>query len=206
MHPTDPFNAPHSTYSPEEQEAILTMAAKLQNDSYRNASLEELEQTAMISGIDPRFVREAANRLSNHLIGGIPPHLTRQDEILDKWQVSRAVLVILAFLPAQIALTLTLLHSYVPMRLLLPGIILSGVLGLLMPSGKRWRLPTAALSFTGAAIAYILTAFRGYGYMNVATPLAVLIVWVFIQGGGAYLSHWLKERLTYEGALSRRRM
>jgi len=204
MRNNDSFPPHHDSYSPEEQEAILSMAARMQSDSYRSVSLEDLEQTAMISGIDPRFVREAANHLRSRSVG--EPLSTPGPVSLDRWGASRAIVSIVAFLPLQIALIMAVTRAYVPMRLFPIAIALAVALGLAMPPGKQWRLPAAAPAFAGGFIAYVFFRLSGQGFFAPERPVFVLFVWVFIQGLVAYATHRLKERLAYEGALSRRRI
>lgn len=186
---SDPVS--HRTYTPEEQEAILAMAMKIQHEAANDRTLQDLERTASEVGIEPYYIREAARRLTPTSTGA----LALQNSGVDQIATIRALVTALVFLPAEAMVARILIQrTSIPQNAFLLGILLVAVVALAMPRGKHWRYAVPALSITAVVGTLLYFRFVGpYGGYNLYSPTEVT-VFVVVQFAVALCIHSLADR------------
>jgi len=196
MRSNDPFSSSHRGYSPEEQEAILAMASRLQNQARQEVSLVDLERAAMESGIDPRFVREAAGIVDKGNLSSYEAAkgMMRYGQV-DAWVATRALLAIVVYLPIQFAVTAEMFQPRDPVLLVAAALGFSGLLAILMPKGREWRLASAAMSAVGSTVSYLILRLSSSWLSPTSTSLAGLIALAILQGLVAYYIHSANNKM-----------
>jgi len=193
MQPVDPYRPNHSTYSPEQQEAILTLASRLQHQARQEATLGDLERAASEAGIDPRYVREAAGMIERDYPVGLP--VVRKSS-LDRWVAARGLIAISLFLPAQFLVTTAMLQPWRGSAPALVGLLLGLVLPLMAPRGKEWRWAPAAVSLGGATFSYIACHMYHAWYLAYGDSIIPLFEVVLAQCVISYFVHSSREKFT----------
>lgn len=92
------------TYSPEEVEAIVSLATRLQTEHREQATLQEIEQAAAEFGVDPKFVKLAAIQIDRAQIPPVPAVAAPPSLSMAPFKVM-LVLYVLTLLPAMALVT-----------------------------------------------------------------------------------------------------